>query len=98
MGALEVSRLGFTFPDGARSARRSVAAGNDGGIFTFGNAVFKGSTGDIKLNKPAVAMLVNPTGSGYWIMASDGGVFTFGAVPFLGSTGNIALNSRVSWS
>ena len=29
---------------------------SDGGIFSFGNAVFAGSTGSITLNKPVVGM------------------------------------------
>ena len=29
---------------------------SDGGIFSFGDAPFKGSTGDIKLNSPIVGM------------------------------------------
>ncbi len=32
-------------------------AATDGGIFTFGNAVFHGSTGDIVLNQPIVDMI-----------------------------------------
>ena len=29
---------------------------SDGGVFTFGDAVFKGSTGALTLNKPIVGM------------------------------------------
>jgi hypothetical protein len=29
---------------------------SDGGIFTFGDAKFYGSTGDVKLNQPIVAI------------------------------------------
>ena len=64
----------------------------DGGIFAFGDAVFKGSTGAIKLNQPIVAMSSTPTRGGYWMAASDGGVFAFGDAPFRGSTGSIKLN------
>ncbi len=66
-----------------------------GGVFTFGSAGFKGSTGAIRLNAPVIAMLVAPDGAGYWLAATDGGVFTFGDVNFLGSTGAIRLNSPV---
>jgi hypothetical protein len=69
---------------------------SDGGIFTFGDATFLGSTGDIKLNKPIVGMAVTPTGKGYWMVASDGGIFTFGDAAFLGSTGDIKLNRPIS--
>ena len=67
----------------------------DGGIFTFGDAAFHGSTGDLVLNKPIVGMAATPTGRGYWLVASDGGIFTFGDAPFLGSTGDLALNKPI---
>ena len=34
----------------------------DGGIFSFGDAQFYGSTGNIKLNQPIVGMASSPTG------------------------------------
>jgi ribosomal protein L24E len=69
--------------------------GADGGVFTYGDAVFYGSTGGITLNKPVVGMAPTPSGHGYWFVASDGGVFAFGDAGFYGSTGNIALNKPV---
>ena len=69
--------------------------GSDGGIFSFGDAQFYGSTGNIHLNKPIVAMAATPNGGGYWLVASDGGVFAFGNAQFYGSTGNIALNKPI---
>ena len=68
---------------------------SDGGVFTFGDAAFHGSTGDIRLNSPIVGMAVTPSGGGYWMVASDGGVFTFGDAAFHGSTGDIRLNSPI---
>jgi hypothetical protein len=68
---------------------------SDGGIFSFGDARFFGSTGNIRLNRPIVAMAAFPTGQGYWLAASDGGVFAFGDARFLGSTGNIRLNRPI---
>jgi hypothetical protein len=58
---------------------------SDGGIFTFGDAVFYGSTGAIHLNQPIVGMAASPDGKGYWLVASDGGIFTFGDAPFRGT-------------
>ena len=66
----------------------------DGGIFSFGDAVFHGSTGALHLNKPVVGMAADPTTTGYWLVASDGGIFSFGA-PFHGSTGGYHLNEPV---
>jgi hypothetical protein len=70
-------------------------AAADGGIFTFGNAGFFGSTGSTRLNRPIVAMAATPTHRGYWLVASDGGVFCFGDAGFFGSTGSIGLNKPI---
>ena len=66
-------------------------AAADGGVFTFGDAGFYGSAGNIALYRPIVGMAATPDGKGYWLAASDGGVFTFGDAGFDGSAGNIAL-------
>jgi len=67
---------------------------SDGGIFTFGDAAFQGSAGNIRLTRPVVGMAVDPSTGGYWLVASDGGVFSFNA-PFYGSTGSIRLNRPI---
>jgi hypothetical protein len=64
---------------------------SDGGIFTFGDARFLGSTGALRLARPIVGMAATPTGNGYWLVASDGGIFTFGDARFFGSTGALRL-------
>ena len=58
---------------------------SDGGIFTFGDATFSGSTGSLSLVKPVVGMTATPDGLGYWLVAGDGGIFTFGDAGFYGS-------------
>ena len=68
---------------------------SDGGIFSFGDAAFYGSTGAIRLNQPIVGMASTPTGAGYWMVASDGGIFSFGDAAFYGSTGSIRLNQPI---
>ena len=68
---------------------------SDGGIFTFGDAAFYGSTGALTLNKPIVGMAATPDGKGYWLVASDGGIFTFGDAAFYGSTGALTLNKPI---
>ena len=60
------------------SGRGYWLVASDGGIFTFGDARFHGSTGAIHLNSPIVGMASTPSGHGYWLVASDGGIFTFG--------------------
>ncbi|MHB8467221.1 MAG: matrixin family metalloprotease [Acidimicrobiales bacterium] len=68
---------------------------SDGGIFSFGDATFHGSTGAIRLNQPIVGMAATHTGNGYWLVASDGGIFSFGDATFHGSTGAIRLNQPI---
>ncbi len=62
---------------------------SDGGVFSYGDATFYGSTGAIHLNKPIVGMAASPTGRGYWLVASDGGIFSYGDAQFHGSSGSI---------
>jgi hypothetical protein len=40
-------------------------------------------------------MVSNPTGTGYYFVASDGGIFAYGKAKFSGSTGGIRLNKLV---
>jgi hypothetical protein len=68
---------------------------SDGGIFTFGNAGFYGSTGGSRLNQPIVAMAPTPSRDGYWLVASDGGIFSFGDAAFFGSMGGKPLNKPI---
>jgi hypothetical protein len=69
--------------------------GTDGGVYAYGSAPFKGSTGALKLNRPMVGMAGTPSGQGYWLVASDGGIFSFGDAAFRGSTGAITLNKPI---
>ncbi len=62
----------------------------DGGIFSYGDASFEGSTGSIRLNESIDGMAPGPGGGGYWLVAADGGIFNFGSAAFDGSaTGDI---------
>jgi hypothetical protein len=87
----------------AAPANRSAASpgagywevASDGGIFTFGDAGYYGSTGGIHLNQPIVGMAPTPDGGGYWLVASDGGIFSFGDAGYDGSTGGIHLNQPI---
>jgi hypothetical protein len=68
---------------------------SDGGIFTYGNAVFHGSMGGQHLNAPMVGMAQTPGPGGYWLVAADGGIFSFGNAVFHGSTGSLRLNAPI---
>jgi hypothetical protein len=68
---------------------------SDGGVFTFGDARFYGSTGNVHLARPVVGMAATATGAGYWLVASDGGVFTFGDALYRGSAAGQSLPAPV---
>jgi hypothetical protein len=68
---------------------------SDGGIFSFGDAAYEGSTGAVHLNKPIVGMAATADGGGYWLVASDGGIFSFGDAAYEGSTAGTGLNSPI---
>src|SRR5207302_1542712 len=70
--------------------------GSDGGVFTFGDAPYLGSTGGIALAQPVVGIATTPTGRGYWLVGSDGGIFSFGDAPYLGSGAGAFRKSAVS--
>ena len=68
---------------------------SDGGVFSFGDAGFYGSTGGVRLSRPVVAMAGTPDGGGYWLVAADGGVFAYGDAGFYGSMGGKPLNAPI---
>jgi hypothetical protein len=69
--------------------------GADGGVFSFGDAKFFGSTGGMKLNEPVVDMQSQPNSDGYRFVARDGGVFAYGSAGFHGSMGGQPLNRPI---
>ena len=68
----------------------------DGGIFSFGDAAFHGSTGHIHLNAPITGMAATPNGTATGSSAADGGIFSFGDAAFHGSTGHTHLNAPIT--
>ena len=69
--------------------------GADGGVFSFGDARFFGSTGSLRLNARIVGMAATPDGGGYWLVGADGGVFSFGEARFFGSASSLKLNAPI---
>ena len=59
--------------------------GSDGGVFSYGSAVFHGSVPGLGLRARTTLMAVTRDDGGYWLLGSDGGVFTFGDAGFFGS-------------
>jgi hypothetical protein len=93
-GAASTGELGEALPD-AGGAEGYWLVASDGGIFSYGDARFFGSTGGMRLNQPVVGMAATPSANGYWLVASDGGIFAYGDAGFHGSTGSINLNQPI---
>ena len=54
---------------------------SDGGVFSFGDAIYAGSMGGKALAAPVVGIAAGPHGAGYWLAGADGGVFSSGTPP-----------------
>jgi len=65
-----------------------------GDIYSFGDAPFYGSAGNLSLAQPIVSMAVVPGGGGYWLVARDGGVFSYGDAGFYGSVPGLPAASQ----
>jgi len=62
------------------SGRGYWLVASDGGIFSFGDAHFYGSTSALSMNDPVVGMTAistKSTGRHYLLVASDGAIFGF---------------------
>jgi hypothetical protein len=81
----------------ARSAtgRGYWLVASDGGMFTFGDAHFYGSTGGQPLVAPIITLTPTSSRHGYWLVGTNGDVYAFGDARFFGSTGGIALNRAI---
>jgi hypothetical protein len=75
-----------TVPDAPVASNSVVAVGSAPHI----DAQF-GAT----LHAGVIGIAANPTGRGYWLVASDGGVFSLGRAKFFGSTGGQQLNKPI---
>ena len=54
---------------------------SDGGIFTFGDAAFYGSTAADATTDPAEKIVPTSSGQGYWIEDQNGTMYPFGERP-----------------
>ena len=81
-----------TSPGTATSTHGYWLVGSDGGIFSFGQAQFYGSTGSLHLQRPVVGIVPTADHGGYWLDASDGGVFSYGDTQFYGSIPGLGLH------
>ena len=91
MGASRLNQPVFSMAP-TKSGNGYWLVARDGGIFSFGDAHFYGSTGSLKLNQPINGIGTSPTGRGYRMVARDGGIFSFGDVRFYGSLPGIGVH------
>jgi hypothetical protein len=83
------------FPLRAVSSHGYNLVASDGGVFSYGDAHFYGSTGGRGLSQPVVGIAATSGGGGYWLVAADGGVFNYGDAGFYGSMGGQPLNAPI---
>ena len=69
--------------------------GNDGAVYSFGDAHGYGGANHLALKAGVVAMAATPSGHGYWLLGGDGGIFNYGDARFHGSTGAMRLNAPI---
>jgi hypothetical protein len=69
--------------------------GADGGVLSFGDAHYYGSTGGKPRHSPIVGIAATPDGGGYWLVGSDGSVLSFGDAHYYGSTGGKPLHAPI---
>jgi len=67
----------------------------NGGVYSFGDAAFRGSLPGLGVvpAAPIVGIAPTPDGDGYWLVAEDGGVFAFGDAAFEGSLPGLGIIS-----
>lgn len=71
-------------------------AGEDGGVFAFGQDGFYGSMSGQALNGPIVGIASTPSNLGYRLVGADGGVFDFGDAQYYGGLGSsVTLNAPI---
>jgi hypothetical protein len=66
--------------------------GRDGGVFSWQQARFYGSTGGTTLDKPIVGMAATPDGGGYYLVTADDTSYSFGNA---GPGGRIAAGEPI---
>lgn len=76
-------------------------AGSDGGVFTFGNAPFRGSWANAALKSPVVAIApAGPTAApnepdAYYVATADGHVYPSNGATFFGDESGARLNAPI---
>ncbi len=87
----------LSFPWGP-SGGGYLEVASDGGVFSFGDASYRGSMGGRTLNEPWSGSLRHQTARATGRSPSDGGVFSFGDAAYRGSMGGRTLNAPWSGS
>lgn len=67
----------------------------DGGVFTHGDATFRGTAGGRRHPQPVLGIVRTPTGLGYWLFRADGAVLPFGDAVHAGDLAGQTLASPI---
>jgi hypothetical protein len=77
------------------SARGYVMVARDGGVFTFGTAVYSGSLAPFHLRSPIVASAQGDVAGEYWLVDAAGHVYALGGAQLSGDLGGMRLSAPV---
>lgn len=68
----------------------------DGGVFTYGDATFRGTAGGRRHPQPIIGIVRTATGLGYWLFRADGVVIPFGDATHVGDLAGQTVPSPIS--
>jgi hypothetical protein len=68
---------------------------SDGGMFTFGDARYFGSTAGAALASPVVGVAPTTSGNGYWLATAGGSVYNFGDAGAANSVAGVTIVTAV---
>jgi hypothetical protein len=68
---------------------------NDGGVFAFGRAPYRGSPRASHVRVPTTGIVPSRTGNGYWVLFKNGAVYSYGDARYHGSMAGRRLHAPI---
>jgi cell wall-associated NlpC family hydrolase len=67
----------------------------DGGIYTYGDAAFKGAADATTTANHEIGLAATPDGQGYWVLSASGQVTAFGDAQSYGDASHLQLSTKI---